>query len=160
MKTCLSAIGGVMAAVVLATAALAQEVILTVTDVAAGRSVTFTQEALLALPQTTFETSTIWTDGVSRFSGPALAAVLAAAEMPLSDLRISALNDYNVDFPAEKITPTAPVLTTLIDGAPFSVREKGPIWLLFPFDSDESFRTEDNFALSVWQLARIDVLPQ
>ncbi len=141
-----------------ATQALAEDVVLTVNDLADGRSVTFTMEELQALPQASFRTSTIWTDGVNTFSGPTLATVLEAAEMPFNDLRVSAINDYNVDFPADQIQDATPVLTVLINDAPFSVREKGPIWLLFPFDDNVEFRTEDFFTLSVWQLIQIDVL--
>jgi hypothetical protein len=142
------------------TAALADEIVLTVNDTTDGRSVTFTMDDLLALPQTSFQTSTIWTDGVNTFSGPTLAAVLEAADMPFHNLRVSAINDYNVDFPAAEIKDATPILTVLINDAPFSVREKGPIWMLFPFDDNVALRTEDFFTLSVWQLIQIDVLAE
>lgn len=138
--------------------AWAEDVILTVNNAADGRSVSFTYEELLALPQTAFRTSTIWTSGVDSYSGPSLAAVLAAADMPQDDLLISAINDYNVTFPADKISNDAPVLAVQVNGTPFSIREKGPIWVLFPFDDDDRYRAEDYFALSVWQLRQIDVL--
>lgn len=138
----------------------AQEPVLTVNNIADGRSMAFTMADLLALPQTEFRTATIWTDGIDTYSGPSLADVLAAADMPSGDLRIYAINDYNVDFPSEKITDDAPVMTITLNGEPFSVREKGPIWLLFPFDDDDSYKTEDNFAVSVWQLNQIDVLSE
>jgi hypothetical protein len=38
-----------------------------------------------------------------------------------------------------------------------SVREKGPIWMIFPYDSVEAFRTEQTYARSIWQLDRIAV---
>jgi hypothetical protein len=142
------------------TAALAEDTILTVRNVTEGRSVSFSYDDLLELPQTEFHTGTIWTSEVNGYSGPSLAAVLDAAKMPYADMRIYAINDYNIDFPAEKIAADAPILTIQVNGEPFSVREKGPIWLLFPFDDHDDYRTEDNFALSVWQLLQIDVLPE
>jgi len=143
-----------------ATAALAEDVILTVNNATDGRSVSFTYEEMLALPQTEFRTSTIWTSDVDSYAGPSLAAVLDAAEMPHDDLRIYAINDYNVEFPAGNIAADAPILAIHVNGEPFSIRDKGPIWLLFPFDDNDSYRTEDNFALSVWQLNQIDVSPE
>ncbi|MBQ1202458.1 MAG: oxidoreductase [Loktanella sp.] len=159
-QTLLGTFTSLCAALLFTTNALAEDTILTVNHTAEGRSVSFTYEELLALPQTEFRTSTIWTSGVDTYTGPSLAAVLDAAEMPQDDLRIFAINDYNVDFPADRIVGDTPILTIQVNGAPFSIREKGPIWLLFPFDDDHRFRTEDNFALSVWQLNQIDVAPE
>jgi hypothetical protein len=144
----------------LMTAALAEDTILTVTNVTEGRNVSFSYDDLLELPQIEFRTTTIWKSEVDSYSGPSLATVLDAAKMPYADLRIYAINDYAADFPAKKIEADAPILTIQVNGEPFSVRQKGPIWLLFPFDDNDDYRTEDNFALSVWQLRQIDVLPE
>ena len=154
----LTAIASGCAAFLCATVAWAEDAILTVNNAADGRSVSFTYEELLALPQTEFRTGTIWTSGVDSYSGPSLAAVLESADISQDDLLISAINVYNVAFPADKISANAPVLAVQVNGAPFSIREKGPIWALFPFDDDDRYRAEDYFALSVWQLRQIDVL--
>lgn len=159
-RNLLNAIASVCTTLVFASVALAEEAILTVNSVVDGRSVSFTYEELLALPQTEFRTGTIWTSDVDSYAGPSLVAVLDAAEMPLDNLRIYAINDYNVELPTDRISADAPVLALQVNGRPFSIREKGPIWLLFPFDDDDSYRTEDHFALSVWQLQQIDVLPE
>ena len=39
-----------------------------------------------------------------------------------------------------------------------SVREKGPIWVIYPYDHDADYRTDTIFSRSIWQLDRIDVL--
>lgn len=159
-RNLLTTIASVCTTFAFATFAWAEEAILTVNSGVDGRSVSFTYEELLALPQTEFRTGTIWTSDVDSYAGPSLAAVLDAAEMPHDDLRIYAINDYNVEFPADRISADAPVLAVQVNGNPFSIREKGPIWLLFPFDDDDNYRTEDHFALSVWQLQQIDVSPE
>ena len=61
-------------------------------------------------------------------------------------------------FPVEKITESTPILANRIDGESFSVRQKGPLWVIFPFDQNPEFQSEEIFALSVWQVKRIDVL--
>ncbi|WP_296762669.1 hypothetical protein [Sediminimonas sp.] len=38
-----------------------------------------------------------------------------------------------------------------------TLRDKGPVWLLYPFDSAPRFRTELHYARSVWQLDRIEI---
>jgi len=39
------------------------------------------------------------------------------------------------------------------------VREKGPLWIIYPFDATNAYRTESHYARSIWQLERIDVRP-
>jgi len=141
------------------TIAAASEVILTVRSSIGDNDVTFTREALMDLPQTSFETATIWSEGVNKYSGPLLADVLAAAEMPEGNLQLIAINDYNVNFPMDRVQDDAPIIALEINDQPFSVREKGPLWVMFPFDENTKFKTEDTFALSVWQLAQIEVVP-
>jgi len=38
-----------------------------------------------------------------------------------------------------------------------SAREKGPVWLVYNYDSDPAFRTETVYSRSVWQLDRITI---
>jgi hypothetical protein len=144
-----------------ATYAADDAVILTVNDLRSGQTTTFTDAELLALPQQSFATTTIWTDTTPKsFSGPALMAVLKAAGSAPGTLRIHAINDYNVTFPEERLEDTVPILANRIDGAPFPLREKGPLWLVFPYDIDTRFQSEEYFTLSVWQLKQIDILAE
>jgi hypothetical protein len=136
----------------------AHEATLTVNNLKTGETVSFTDSEISALPQHGFKSSTIWTEGVLYFSGPSLKTVLEAAGAAPARLRIFALNDYNIEFPVSHIGQDSPVLANRIDGKPFSVREKGPFWIVFPFDRDPAFRSEDIFSLSVWQVERIDIL--
>jgi hypothetical protein len=113
---------------------------------------------LMALPQSTFETSTLWTAGVDVFSGPKLSDVLSHYGSGQGDLILTALNNYNVTMARNMVTDVAPILANRINGEPFSRREKGPLWVIFPFDQHEEFRTENVYAVSVWQLSRITVI--
>lgn len=142
------------------TGAAAEDVILTLQDSKTGQSVTFTDADLMALPQLSFETETIWTEGVVLFSGPSLKSVIAQASMTPGDVELYAINDYNVVLPADKIEEGAPIIANRINGAPFSVRDKGPLWIVFPYDVVSRYNTEDYFALSVWQLNRLNVLSE
>ena len=38
-----------------------------------------------------------------------------------------------------------------------SVREKGPLWIVYPYDSNIAFQTETIYARSIWQLDRISI---
>lgn len=144
-----------------AMAASQDDILLSVNgDLTGGEPVTFDATALLALPRQDVTTGTIWTPAPETFSGPALADVLDAAGARGGDLRLIALNDYAVRLPRDAVEATAPVVAILRDGARFGVREKGPLWLVFPYDLDPRYRSEQVFAWSVWQLARIEVLEE
>ena len=43
------------------------------------------------------------------------------------------------------------------NGKPMSVREKGPLWIVYPYDSDAKFQSEVYYSRSIWQLDRLAV---
>jgi hypothetical protein len=109
------------------------------------------------LPQVSFATSTTWTEGVRDFSGPTLRSVLDAAGAQGAQVAAVALNDYRMTVPLSEVTGEAPIIATRIDGAEFGVRDKGPLWIVYPYDSSVEFQTEVIFGRSVWQLVRLEV---
>lgn len=118
-----------------------------------------TRAELEALPQAGFETTTIWTGGRIRFSGPRLADVLALARLDGQAVRAMAENDYSVRIPAEAVGPDVPIVALRLNGQPFGRRELGPLWIVFPYDSDPAFQSEVVYAMSIWQLIRIQPDP-
>ncbi|MCE6961885.1 molybdopterin-dependent oxidoreductase [Cereibacter sphaeroides] len=127
-----------------------------VTNVA-GKAV-FDMRMLQDMPKMSYRTSTVWTDGVLEFTGVPLKALLdrlgAAEGVSVS---AKAINDYAVEIPADAITDEAPIIAYHIEGEEFSRREKGPLWVLFPYDADEKYRTEVTYGRSIWQLDRLTV---
>ncbi|GAB5445218.1 putative pterin-binding protein [Gymnodinialimonas sp.] len=119
---------------------------------------TFTLADLDALEQVTITTTTIWTEGEVTFTGPSLSDVLEAAGSSGDVLTLTALNDYAIEMPAPAEGDPFPIVATRLDGAPMSVRDKGPFWIVFPYDSDPAFQTETIYAQSIWQLDRIEAL--
>lgn len=120
-----------------------------------------TLEDLDRLPQQSFQTTTQWTEGTVEFSGPALADVLAHLEVSAAEtpVRLVAANRYSVEMPAEIVTESTPIVATRRNGCPFGVRDLGPLWVVFPYDSDKKYRTEQIYSLSIWQLMAIEVEP-
>ena len=133
-------------------------VLLTVDTGAGTAPVTFTDDDLMALEQQSFVTSTLWTTREQEFSGPALRDVLkaAGATEPFW-IEMVAANDYAVTIGPDMIDRTYPIVTTRIDGAPFTIREKGPLWLLYPFDKKPEYKRETHYSASIWQLTHINV---
>lgn len=124
-----------------------------------GAETLFSDASLSALPQVSFATTTLWTQGSIEFSGPSLQSVLTSAGLSATTgtIRMTALNDYSVSMGLDLIEPMAPIVANRMNGAPFSVRDKGPLWVMFPFDVDIRFRSESFYALSIWQLSRIEM---
>lgn len=99
---------------------------------------------------------TPWTKGAATFKGPLLSAVLKAVGASGGAIKVRALNDYAADIPAED-AELATILATHLDGKRMSVRDKGPLMLVYPFDLDQSLYNEKYFARSVWQIKEIEV---
>lgn len=110
-----------------------------------------------ALPQHETATETPWFEGTVTFSGPLLADILAAAGAAGPVLRVIALNDYAADIPIEDVAAYPVILATRIDGVPISVRDKGPLFVIYPFDRHPELVNELIFSRSVWQVKAIDV---
>ena len=110
-----------------------------------------------ALPQRETVTSTPWHDGRHSFSGPTLASILEAAGASGVNLRIAALNDYAADMPMEDAETTPVILATRIDGEEIAIRDKGPLFVIYPFDEQPELFNEVYFNRSVWQVDAIEV---
>ncbi|WP_111563636.1 molybdopterin-dependent oxidoreductase [Rhizobium sp. AN80A] len=99
---------------------------------------------------------TPWTTGKVEFSGPLLRSVLEAAGAHPRKIKVVALNDYAAEVPAEDASKIDTMLATRMDGQLMSVREKGPLFLIYPFDKDTSLYNEKYFSRSVWQIKMIE----
>ncbi|MGO4853426.1 oxidoreductase [Phaeovulum sp. W22_SRMD_FR3] len=117
----------------------------------------FDDAMLATLPAISFTTTTNWTEGAHEFSGPALSTVLAALGAGPGIVDAKAANDYAVYFEPAEIGTDAPIITRLIDGKTFSLRDNGPLWVLYPYDSSADYETEKVYSLSIWQLASLHV---
>ncbi len=113
---------------------------------------------LQALPRAEFETTTIWTDGVMRFTGVPLSALLERLQIASATIRAQAINDYSVDIPLAEITEDIPIVAYYLNGEPMSRREKGPLWIVYPYDQDADYRSETVYSRSIWQLDRIEAV--
>jgi hypothetical protein len=109
------------------------------------------------LPQRSIVTETPWHSGPRRFTGPLLRDVLALAGATGAKARLVALNDYRVEIPVDDIQRYDVVLARLLDGKPMGVRDKGPLFVMYPFDSQPALRNAVYFSRCIWQLRTIEV---
>lgn len=141
--------------------AAAEATLLTIVSTDNEAIAQFTDETLSALPQHSFETTTTWTEGLNRYSGPSLASVLAHAGLETdTSIKLVAANDYASTLVPGLIDDTFPIVAIRVNEKPFSLREKGPLWVIYPFDDEEKYQTETHFSASVWQLTTIALLDE
>jgi hypothetical protein len=110
-----------------------------------------------ALAQHSFATSTPWYKEARKFSGPLLRDVLAAAGANGSTLGAIALNNYKVEIPADDAQKFKVLLATRMDDKTMAVRDKGPLFIIYPYDDSADLRNERYYSRSAWQLRKIDV---
>lgn len=118
----------------------------------------FNMAMLEALPQTTLTTQTPWYAEPRNFTGPLLRELLAHCGAQGETLRLSALNDFRVDMPMADARTHDVIVARLLDGKPLSVRDKGPLFVMYPFSAKAELRSAVYYSRAVWQLRRIEVL--
>jgi len=156
VKTLLST--AVFLAVIFAQSALAVEKqlgLITIQASEGSEEIVLDIDALNALEQIEFTTSTIWFEGEAEFSGPSLSDVLQEIGRTGTSLEMTALNDYSVTMPVSEIGDQYPIVALRMNGKPMPVREKGPYWVMYPFDSFDEFQNETVYSRSIWQLTAL-----
>jgi hypothetical protein len=122
-----------------------------------GALAQFDMAMLERLPQSHFTTHTPWYTQPRKFSGPLLRDVLSAAGAHGTTLRAVALNDYWVEIPVEDSARHDVLVARLLDDKPMAVRDKGPLFVIYPFDARPELRTPVYYSRSAWQLRAIEV---
>lgn len=100
--------------------------------------------------------------GTPVWRGPLLADVLAAhgAAAPQA-IRVGALNGYAADIPEADLQRFAPLLAWQRDGSPMSIRQRGPLILMYPFDQYPELGEDMRYLnRMVWQVDRVVALYQ
>ncbi|AEG91607.1 hypothetical protein [Ramlibacter tataouinensis] len=120
-----------------------------------GLPAQFDLAALQRLPQHSFTTHTPWVPGPQKFTGPLLRDLLKQVESRGTVLQASALNDYRIAIPASDAKQYDVVVAHLIDDKPIAVRERGPLFVIYPFDQWPQLRNTRYYQRSIWQLKAI-----
>ena len=112
----------------------------------------FNIAALENMTKTEITTSTIWTEGVQTFEGVLLLDFLSHIGVTNGYVEAYAANEYFVEIPVKDATLAAPLIAYKRNGDYMTLRDKGPLWIVFPYDSSESYRTDEVFSQSIWQV--------
>ncbi|CAG1018162.1 hypothetical protein BURC_02898 [Burkholderiaceae bacterium] len=120
-------------------------------------SAAFDMALLQKLPQRSFSTKTPWYPEPRKFTGVMLRDLLAAVGAKGKSVKAIALNDYRVDFPVDEAVAGDAMVAYLLDDKPMAVRDKGPLAIIFPFDSRRDLRTAINYSRAAWQLKALEL---
>ena len=123
----------------------------------AGETAQFDRPMLEALGMTGFETATPWYNAVAKFEGPLMTAVMAAVDAYGDSVVATALNDYSTTIPLSDFAQFKPILALKRDGVYMPVRDKGPLFVIYPFDSNPELKQQKYYGRSAWQVASFTV---
>lgn len=117
----------------------------------------FDMAMLEHLPQYSFTTDTPWFPEPHKFSGPLMRDILARVGADGETLTAIALNDYKVTIPVEDSTRFNLIVAIHKDDKSMPVRDKGPLFVIYPFDIDSETQSQLYYDRSIWQLKAIHV---
>jgi len=109
------------------------------------------------LPMQLVTTKTPWHTSVVAFEGVLMRDLLAAVQAKGSKIRVVALNKYATEIPIKDFTDYGAILAYKRDGKYMPVRDKGPFFIVYPYDSDVALQSEKFYVRSAWQVATITV---
>jgi hypothetical protein len=112
----------------------------------------FDLNMLEKLPQKSFTTMTPWDKQPIKFTGPLLRDVLAAAKATGTTIKAAALNDYQTSIPLADAQQFDVILAHKMNDVDIPVKTKGPLFIVYPYDSKAELRSTVYYERSAWQL--------
>jgi len=128
-----------------------------ITEKNSGADAQFDAAMLDKLPQVKITVPTPWYKEEQTFEGPLFRDVLKAAGSKGSKLYVVALNDYAAEIPLADLEKYDVILARKINGKVLTVRDKGPLFVMYPFDKKPELRTKEIYSRCVWQVNRVRV---
>jgi hypothetical protein len=122
-----------------------------------GDKAEFDMPMLESLGIVSWTTKTPWYKDPVTFSGVLMSKLLEVVGAKGTSLTVTALNDYATDIPFEDFKTHPVMLATKRDGNYMPVRDKGPLFIVYNYDSNSELQHQRFYSRSVWQVARMVV---
>lgn len=117
----------------------------------------FDRAMLESIGMETIETNTPWYTGAVKFEGVSLDKLMKRVGAKGERAVFVALNDYSSEIPMEDFAKYNVILALKRNGEYMPVRDKGPLFVIYPFDSKPELKNQTFYGRSVWQVAKIVV---
>lgn len=132
------------------------DVVLTISGkLANGEAVDFTLSELEALGTTTITTTSPWEDVAITYEGVPMATLMQAVGASGGTATITALYKYRTEVPVSDFTDHGVILASRNNGERMAISNKGPLFVIYPFDDKPELDTELYHARSAWQVRSI-----
>ena len=135
------------------------DTILTVTVKQSGQAdqlTEFSRGDLQDLGLATLRTANDYVDGSAIFEGPLMRDLIVFVGGENANIaRMIASNDYTVEIPMEEFFKYRVIIALKQDGKQLSLRDKGPIWLIYPMSQHVELRDPAFNNRLIWQLDRV-----
>ena len=122
-----------------------------------GDTAQFDRDMLEAIGLVTVETANPWYDGRVRFEGVSMDKLMTVVGAKGTKVTAVALNDYVSSLPMEDFRKFNVILAMKRDGNYMPVRDKGPLFVIYPYDSDPQLQSQTYYTRSAWQVAKLIV---
>ncbi|MBB4095604.1 oxidoreductase [Ochrobactrum pecoris] len=122
-----------------------------------GDTAQFDRDMLEAIGLVTVETANPWYDGRVRFEGVSMDKLMTLVGARGTKVTAVALNDYVSSLPMEDFKKFNVILAMKRDGNYMAVRDKGPLFIIYPYDSDPQLQSQTYYTRSAWQVAKLIV---
>ena len=120
-----------------------------------GDSARFDRAMLEALGMATVVTATPWYDGQVTFEGVPMVRLMQRIGAQGETVQAIALNDYSTEIPMADFARWGVLLALKRDGNYLTVRDKGPLFIVYPYDTSAELRSPRYYGRSAWQVARL-----
>lgn len=117
----------------------------------------FDLQRLDALPQVEVKTLTPWTEQEDSYRGVRLSVLLDELKAQGQRIDATALNDYSMLLNLAAARQYPVILATRKNGKVMGVRDKGPIWVIYPLSDFPELRKEEHHQAMVWQLKSLNI---
>ena len=100
-------------------------------------------------------TTTPWYSGKVRFDGVSLNKLMDLVGAKGKSARVLALNDYTTIVPIDDFDKFPVILALKMNGEYMRIRDKGPLFIVYPYDSSPELQNQIYYSRSAWQVSKI-----
>jgi hypothetical protein len=117
----------------------------------------FDRNMLENIGLTEFRTMTNWFEDEVHFEGILARELLTVVAAEGKVVHAQALNGYHVEIPLDDFRSYDVLLALKMNGSYMKIRDKGPIWLVYPQSAHDELDRPEIYARWIWQLESFEV---
>ncbi|MDW2645177.1 molybdopterin-dependent oxidoreductase [Citrobacter sp. HN-141] len=121
-----------------------------------GKAV-FDIASLEKLGSVSFQTTSPWYNGRTTFTGISLQKLMDYVGANGSVVKVTALNDYTTVIPLSDFKKYNVILALKINGEYMRIRDKGPLFIVYPYDSIPELNNQIFYSRSAWQVSSMKI---